>query len=158
MVGEASISLATACFGNSVNGNAGHDQNDVLYIAFPGSTAVPGANGAAWSASSYNDFATSIQALGDSLVARIGTTAGSGSNASSGSDNSGSNGGSHVGDDTGNGIEISNDSCSWPGHCAGKLRLLKVFECVTLMNDLGATCITEDDCSDALTCHSGRCG
>jgi hypothetical protein len=34
-VGEASIALATACYGISVNGNSGHDENDVLYIAFP---------------------------------------------------------------------------------------------------------------------------
>ncbi|KAF3021604.1 hypothetical protein E8E14_013849 [Neopestalotiopsis sp. 37M] len=78
MVGEASISLATACFGRGVNGNSGHDDDDVLYIAFAGPDAVPGAAGADWAAQSYNDFAESIEALGDRLVQRIGATGGSG--------------------------------------------------------------------------------
>lgn len=34
LVGEASLSLATACFGDKVNGNSGHDETDVLYVAF----------------------------------------------------------------------------------------------------------------------------
>lgn len=72
MVGEASISLATACFGKKINGNSGHDEDDVLYIAFTGQDAVPGAHGAAWSAKSYDEFEKSITALGDKLVARIG--------------------------------------------------------------------------------------
>ncbi|KAK3934971.1 family 75 glycoside hydrolase [Diplogelasinospora grovesii] len=95
MVGEASISLATACYGTSVNGNSGHDQNDVLYIAFTGSGAVPGADGANWAASNYASFESSIQSLGDSLVAKIGGT-------SSGGGGSGGGG-----------------TCSWAGHCAG---------------------------------------
>ncbi|KAG5657302.1 hypothetical protein KAF25_005866 [Fusarium avenaceum] len=71
LVGEAAISLATACFGTGINGNAGHDENDVLYIAFTGKDAVPGANGANWAAKSYNDFAQSIKGLGDKLIQRI---------------------------------------------------------------------------------------
>ncbi|KAF9877999.1 zn 2cys6 transcription factor [Colletotrichum karsti] len=63
MVGEASISLATACFGNGVHGNQGHDINDVLYIAFTGNDAVPGATGANWSASNADEFSKSINAL-----------------------------------------------------------------------------------------------
>ena len=31
-------------------------------------------------------------------------------------------------------------SCSWSGHCAG------------------ATCSSDDDCSDSLICNSGKCG
>ena len=50
MVGEASIAMATACFGTSMNGNNGHDETDVLYIAFPGADAVPGSSGADWGA------------------------------------------------------------------------------------------------------------
>ena len=91
MVGEASISLATACFGTGINGNSGHDENDVLYIAFQGTKAVPGANGATWNAKSYSTFENSIKSLGDSLVAGIG---------------GGSSGG-------------GGGTCSWPGHCAG---------------------------------------
>ncbi|KAK0766384.1 hypothetical protein N5P37_000107 [Trichoderma harzianum] len=125
VVGEASISLATACFGNSINGNNGHDQTDVLYIAFTGSSAVPGAKGAQWNAQDYNDFENSISALGDSLVARIGTTGGGDPG----------NGG---GGDPGNGG--SGGDCSWEGHCAG------------------ASCGSDDDCSDDLTCSNGFCG
>ncbi|WYZ39770.1 hypothetical protein EsH8_IV_000111 [Colletotrichum jinshuiense] len=73
MVGEASISLATACYGNSITGNSGHDNNDVLYIAFTGSDAVPGASGAKWAATSYEDFESSINELGNKLVERIGS-------------------------------------------------------------------------------------
>ncbi|KAJ0164901.1 Endo-chitosanase [Colletotrichum tanaceti] len=78
MVGEASISLATACYGNGVNGNSGHDDNDVLYIAFTGDDAVPGADGAAWDATSPDAFADSIAALGNRLVARVGSGCGGG--------------------------------------------------------------------------------
>jgi hypothetical protein len=88
MVGEASISLATACYGKTINGNSGYDGNDVLYLAFTGSDAVPGASGANWSANSFDAFESSIQSLGDSLVARIGGVgfngSGSGGNSSNG--------------------------------------------------------------------------
>lgn len=71
MIGEASISLATACFGEDMNGNNGYDDEDVLYIAFPGKEAVPGADGANWSAANYNEFEDSIRGLGDKLIERI---------------------------------------------------------------------------------------
>lgn len=100
MVGEASISLATACYGKGINGNSGHDDNDVLYIAFPGKDAVPGAKGAKWNAQNYNDFENSIAGLGDRLIQRIGG---------------------------GGGVDPGNppppppgDKCSWKGHCAGE--------------------------------------
>lgn len=125
MVGEASIALATACFGDSVNGDSGHDQDDVLFIAFTGSGAVPGAGGAQWNAQDYNDFENSISTLGDSLVARIGNSSGGGSGGNGGG-SSGGGGGS--------------TSCSWEGHCAG------------------ASCGSDDDCSDSLTCSNGVCG
>ncbi|POR38915.1 Endo-chitosanase [Tolypocladium paradoxum] len=96
MVGEASISLATACYGKGINGNAGHDENDVLYMAFPGKDAVPGARGAKWNAQNYNDFEKSITGLGDRLIQRIG------------------------GGNPGNpGNPPPGDNCSWKGHCAG---------------------------------------
>lgn len=72
MVGQASISVATACFGKDINGNDGHDSNDILYIAFPGDESVPGATGAAWNAASYDEFEASITGLGDKLIQRIG--------------------------------------------------------------------------------------
>ncbi|RKL24806.1 hypothetical protein BFJ68_g807 [Fusarium oxysporum] len=74
MVGEASISLATACFGDDMNGDNGHDEDDVLYIAFPGSDAVPGEDGADWDAKNFKDFEESLGGVGDKLVARIEDT------------------------------------------------------------------------------------
>jgi hypothetical protein len=73
MIGEASISLATACFGEDVNGNYGYNENDILYIGFPGVDAVPGADGAAWTAQNFAEFEASIAELGDSLIERITT-------------------------------------------------------------------------------------
>src|SRR5689334_17063246 len=98
MVGEASISMATACFGTSMNGNNGHDENDVLYIAFPGADAVPGANGANWGATSWQSFESSIEALGNKLIQRIG------------------GGGSGGGETT---EPPTTPECSWEGHCEG---------------------------------------
>lgn len=127
VVGEASIALATACFGDGINGDSGHDQDDVLYIAFTGSGAVPGARGAQWNAQDYTDFENSISALGDSLVARIGNSSGGGGGSTGGGGgSSGGNGGGST-------------SCSWEGHCAG------------------ASCGSNDDCSDDLTCSNGIC-
>ncbi|KAI5457027.1 fungal chitosanase of glycosyl hydrolase group 75-domain-containing protein [Mariannaea sp. PMI_226] len=71
VVGEASISLATLCFGKGMNGNNGHGENDVLYIAFTGKDAVPGAS-ANWAATSADQFEQSISELGNKLVAKIG--------------------------------------------------------------------------------------
>ena len=69
MVGEASLSLATACYGSSMNGNNGHGPHDVLYLAFPGSDAVPGAGGAAWNAKSFDEFHKSLES--DGLKAKL---------------------------------------------------------------------------------------
>jgi hypothetical protein len=75
MVGEASISLATLCFGDSMNGNNGYSNLDVLYIAFTGTDAVPGASGADWNADNVAKFESSIQSLGNKLISRIGGSA-----------------------------------------------------------------------------------
>lgn len=69
-VGEASLSLATACYGTSMNGNNGHDEPDVLYIGFKGKQAVPGKK-AKWNAKSFQEFEDSIAAIGDKLVQKI---------------------------------------------------------------------------------------
>lgn len=76
-VGEASLSLATACYGTDMNGNHGYNGNDVLYIGFPGQDAVPGADGAAWTAQSYDEFEESIVGFGDRLIERIQSSSGS---------------------------------------------------------------------------------
>ncbi|KAH0524326.1 hypothetical protein TsFJ059_006854 [Trichoderma semiorbis] len=124
LVGEVSDSLGRACYGNAVNGNAAHDPNDVLYIAFTGNDAVPGANGANWAASSFSAFESSLGSLGDQLVARIGSTGGSTPPPPASSTKPSG----------------SQPTCSWSGHCAG------------------ASCGSDDDCSDDLTCNSGKCG
>lgn len=104
MVGEASISLATACFGTSVNGNSGHDENDVLFIAFPGSDAVPGADGADWAAQNYDDFEASITDLGNTLIQRLGGGGGGGDP-----------------EDPDEPEDPPADDCEWAGHCEGTL-------------------------------------
>ena len=70
LVGEASLALATACFGQDMTGGNGHDPADVLYIAFTGDAAVPGSS-ADWKASTFEEFESSIAALGDSLVSSL---------------------------------------------------------------------------------------
>ncbi|KAF4159632.1 hypothetical protein CNMCM6069_001275 [Aspergillus lentulus] len=69
MVGEASLALATACYGSTISGNSGHDEADVLYIAFAGKEAVPAR--AKWDADSYEAFEETITEQGDSLVAQL---------------------------------------------------------------------------------------
>ncbi|KAK0719262.1 glycoside hydrolase family 75 protein [Lasiosphaeris hirsuta] len=76
MVGEASLALATACEGTSMSGSNGYSQTDILYLAFKGDDAVPGAKGANWTAADYGAFEASIEELGDRLVEGIGSGAG----------------------------------------------------------------------------------
>ncbi|KAF7562147.1 hypothetical protein G7046_g1989 [Stylonectria norvegica] len=96
-VGEVSISLATACYGKKMSAGDGdgtsHNAADVLYIAFAGYDAVPGADGADWAAGNFNDFHASLVPLGNKLVSRIGAKTPSG----------------------GYGTELGD--CSWIGHC-----------------------------------------
>lgn len=72
LVGEVSDSLGKACYGDSVNGNQAHDENDILYIGFTGADAVPGASGAQWDADSFDSFESFLGPLGDRLLQRIG--------------------------------------------------------------------------------------
>lgn len=76
MVGEASLALATACGGQEMSGSNGLDEEDVLYLAFTGSAAVPGREGAKWDARSFEEFERSIEGLGEKLVSRIPADAG----------------------------------------------------------------------------------
>jgi hypothetical protein len=103
MVGEASLAIATLCFGkNAVNGDKGHSDLDVLYIAFPGSDAVPGAKGANWKASTAKAFQDSLTAQGNKLIQRIGGGGGSGPSPTT----------------TGGGSGPA-PTCAWAGHCKG---------------------------------------
>lgn len=50
-----------------------HDEPDVLYIAFTGEDAVPGRDGANWTAGNFADFHKSLEGLGNKLVSRLGS-------------------------------------------------------------------------------------
>lgn len=70
--GEASISLGKLCFPDEgLNGDRGHDGKDVMFIGFAGDEAVPGQDGANWTAGSTEEFEESIRGLGDRLVAGL---------------------------------------------------------------------------------------
>ncbi|KAI4278071.1 MAG: hypothetical protein LQ337_001294 [Flavoplaca oasis] len=71
VVGEASISLATACYGTeAINGNSGHDESDVLYVAFTGEDALPGPR-TKWDAKDFKEFEDSIEEVGNRLIERL---------------------------------------------------------------------------------------
>jgi chitosanase len=60
------------CFGDdAVSAINGHSDHDVLFIAFPGDAAVPGAKGAAWAAKTKEEFEASLATIGDQLVASL---------------------------------------------------------------------------------------
>ncbi|KAJ4286652.1 hypothetical protein N0V88_007944 [Collariella sp. IMI 366227] len=71
LVGEASLALATACGGSQISGDNGIDEDEILYLAFVGDEAVPGADGADWTASDMATFEKSIAGLGDRLVGKV---------------------------------------------------------------------------------------
>ncbi|KAI5791884.1 fungal chitosanase of glycosyl hydrolase group 75-domain-containing protein [Geopyxis carbonaria] len=142
VTGEASISLAQMCFPNEgIDGDHAHDAHDVLYMAFTGDDAVPGANGADWTAKDPVKFMDSIKALGDKLVAGVvgGSTTTSSGNSNSVSETAPSATATATKASETTYPSSSSGSCSWEGHCEG------------------TTCSTDDDCSDALGCVSGKC-
>lgn len=137
MIGEAAISTATACFGDSMTGDSGHDGNNVLYIAFNGTDAVPGANGADWAANSCEDFESSITTLGNKLLQRIGDGSGSADSTSVPVSTATSSTQSISGSTSTS--TVSETGCEWAGHCAG------------------ASCSTDDDCSGETVCTAKQC-
>ncbi|KAF7561374.1 hypothetical protein G7046_g2758 [Stylonectria norvegica] len=148
-VGEVSVSLATACYGKSMQAGTGsgtsHDVDDVLYIAFTGADAVPGAKGAKWAAGNFNDFHASLVGLGDKLVSRIGLAT--------------------TPENPGTG------DCTWAGHCEGAScssaqdcadsRACVSGKCSSNCSWLGhckgAACSSAQGCADSLNCVSGKC-
>lgn len=130
--------MATLCYGDSMTGGVGHGETDVLYIAFTGQDAVPGAS-AAWNAGSTAEFQSSIQSLGNKLIQRIGGGSGGGDNPPSSTPNSSlpattlktltKSGGSAtyhavtVPTSSSSAVSPNPGTCSWSGHCAGKSRL-----------------------------------
>ena len=105
MIGEASLALATACGGKRINGDSGMDEDNVLFVGFTGDEAVPGANGANWTAADFDSFERSIESLGNRLVERVQAAGGSGGNGGSGG--SGGNGanGDYGSSDAGSGAD-----------------------------------------------------
>ncbi|EAS28569.3 chitosanase [Coccidioides immitis RS] len=74
LVGETSVSLAQACFPKEgLNGDNGHEKHDVLYIAFKGNAAKPGAKGANWKAKNFAGFEKSLEHIGNKLVKKVST-------------------------------------------------------------------------------------
>lgn len=138
MIGEAAISTATACFGDSMTGDSGHDGDDVLYIAFNGTDAVPGSSGADWAAGSYEDFESSITTLGNKLLQRIVGGSGSGRISTSASVSTVTSSTKSTSASTA--TSTSSDTlCEWAGHCAG------------------TSCSTDDDCSGDMVCTAEQC-
>ncbi|KAH7419646.1 glycoside hydrolase family 75 protein [Cadophora sp. MPI-SDFR-AT-0126] len=116
VIGEASISMATLCYGTTVNGNNGHDETDVLYLAFTGADAVPGANGAKWNAKNAVEFEASLATLGDRLVKRI---AGTGTTLTSSTTTTKTISSTMTSTSTTRSSTATCTPCSWTGHCAG---------------------------------------
>jgi hypothetical protein len=54
-----------------MDGDSGHEGDDVLYIAFPGSVEDTVHKHTNWAAGSLDDFESSIEGVGDKLVARL---------------------------------------------------------------------------------------
>ena len=106
--------MATLCYGNIVNGNNGHDETDVLYLAFTGADAVAGANGAKWNAQNAVEFEASLATLGDILVKRIAGGTGTTSTTSMTTSTKTS-----TSTTTSKAPTATCTPCSWTGHCAG---------------------------------------
>lgn len=107
-----------------MNGNAGHGEPDVLYIAFTDKDAVPGAEGARWDAATAEDFQTSIKGLGDKLIQRIGgggtSTEAKPTTLKKVTSPSKTPQPEIVVEETVVQKSTGTTTCSWPGHCAGK--------------------------------------
>lgn len=70
VTGETSLSLAKQCFPDEeLNGDAGHSDHDVLYLAFPGEEAV--AKDVNWGAETAEEFEASLAGIGDELVKKV---------------------------------------------------------------------------------------
>ncbi|KFY30845.1 hypothetical protein V493_01614 [Pseudogymnoascus sp. VKM F-4281 (FW-2241)] len=160
MIGETSLAIATLCYGKeNIDGDHGHSELDVLYIAFPGSDAVPGAKGANWKASTAKAFQDSLTTQGNKLIQRIGGGGGGGPSPTT----------------TGGGGPAP--TCDWAGHCEGSSCKTNddcsdPWACVNGKCGMdpngstpcdweghceGASCGSNDDCSDPWACISGKC-
>ncbi|KAH6712611.1 family 75 glycoside hydrolase [Leptodontidium sp. MPI-SDFR-AT-0119] len=167
VIGEASIGMATLCFGTVVNGNNGHDETDVLYLAFTGADAVPGKDGAKWNAKNAVEFEESLKGLGDKLVAKIG---GGSTTTTTLKTTTTTKSTTSTTTTTTTSTAPTCTSCSWTGHCAGATCSSAddcdgdlvctggtCGGCTWVGHCLCATCSTGDDCADDLVCKSGKC-
>ena len=182
-MGEASISMATLCFGDSINGNDGHDPADVLVLAFTGTDAVPGADGALWDAQNVTAFIEfePFDKLGDTLVARIGGSSGGEGNetATSGGGNETTTAGGDSTTATTNPDPVTQSTDGGGSGSTPSTTLVTSIKpadtSITASSDsasstdssdscawaghcAGTTCSSSDDCSGDLTCSDGRCG
>lgn len=57
-------------FGDEINRSVSHEPNDVMYIAFTGAEAAPGADGVGWAVGTKEEFVESIRGLCDELIRR----------------------------------------------------------------------------------------
>jgi chitosanase len=70
VTGETSLSLAKQCFpDDGLSGDSGHEDHDILYLAFPGEEAI--AKDVNWSASTAKEFEASLATIGNKLVEKV---------------------------------------------------------------------------------------
>ncbi|PYH96596.1 hypothetical protein BO71DRAFT_407556 [Aspergillus ellipticus CBS 707.79] len=133
VTGEASWLMARTCFPNDdLNGDAGHVPADVTYIVFTGEKAVLPSS--ALNKNYITNFDT-LRSMGDSLVGALASKL----DLSGGSTSQPTTLATTTATTTAASSTKTSSSCSWSGHCAG------------------ASCSSDDDCSDDLTCNSGKC-
>ncbi|KAJ5168561.1 uncharacterized protein N7482_004155 [Penicillium canariense] len=160
VIGEASWLMARTCFPNDdLNGNSGHGGVDVTYILFTGDDAVLPSS--ALSKNYVTNFST-LRSMGDKLITalaqNLNLAAGGSSSGSSTTSTTTASTTLTTKASTTTSSGSSGGSCSWSGHCAGKIHLSRVkFLCSSLIEILGSSCSSDNDCSDALVCNSGKC-
>jgi hypothetical protein len=167
--------MATLCFGNSVNGNSGHDADDVLVLAFKGTKeeTVPGADRANWAAKSVQDFISfkAFDELGDSLIAKIGGGSGGGTNVTeSTTESTTENAGSTIKSPPTTLVKSVRPATETSGSKASGSGPLSLDDssssdtsasnsksCAWAGHCTGSTCSSSDDCSGNLVCKSNKC-
>ncbi|KAF9884410.1 hypothetical protein FE257_001810 [Aspergillus nanangensis] len=132
VTGEASWLFARTCFPNdNLNGNKGHGEADVTYILFTGDDSVLPSS--ALNENYVTNFDT-LRSMGDklvnALVSNLGLSGGGGGTPTTTSKPSTT---------TSKAPTSTGGACDWAGHCEG------------------ASCSSDDDCSDVLACLNGKC-
>ncbi|KAF3388302.1 Endo-chitosanase C [Penicillium rolfsii] len=132
VIGEASWLMARTCFPNDdLNGNSGHGSVDVTYILFTGNDAVLPSS--ALNKNYVTNF-TTLRSMGDKLITALAKNLGLASGGGPGTTLTTKVSSTKTTTSSG-----STNTCSWAGHCAG------------------ASCSSDNDCSDVLVCKNGKC-